>query len=120
MENRYDAQIGSSGDNARIGSGGNRAQIGSSGDGARIGSTGDGARIKSIGKNSVICCTGQDCCASAKIGSWITLAEWGVDGTKEYKPMCVKTVYVDGERIKEDTLYKLENGEFVEVENDND
>ena len=27
-----------------------------------------------------------------------------------------KAVQVDGEIIKEDTLYKLENGEFVEVE----
>ena len=27
-----------------------------------------------------------------------------------------KAVQVDGEKIKEDVLYKLENGEFVEVE----
>ena len=27
-----------------------------------------------------------------------------------------KAVQVDGEDIKEDVLYKLENGEFVEVE----
>ena len=31
-------------------------------------------------------------------------------------PICIKTVCVDGEIIKEDTFYKLENGEFVEVE----
>ena len=63
----------------------------------------------------MICCAGHGCYASAKIGSWITLAEWGVDETGEYKPLCVKTEYVDGERIKKDTLYKLENGKFVEV-----
>ena len=28
--------------------------------------------------------------------------------------MCVKTEFVDGERIKEDVWYKLVNGEFVE------
>ena len=33
-----------------------------------------------------------------------------------YTPVCVKTEQVDGERIKEDTFYKLENGKFVEVE----
>jgi len=109
------AQIGSSGDWAQIGSSGDFAQIGSSGDFAQIGSSGDCARIKSTGKNSVICCAGHGCCASAKIGSWITLAEWGKDESGEYKPLCVKTEYVDGERIKEDTLYKLENGKFVEV-----
>ena len=27
----------------------------------------------------------------------------------------IKTEYVDGKRIKEDTWYKLKNGEFVEV-----
>ena len=110
------ARIGSSGDSARIGSSGGCARIGSSGDCARIGSSGDCARIKSTGKNSVICCAGHGCCASAKIGSWITLAEWGEDESGEHKPLCVKTEYVDGERIKEDTMYKLENGEFVEVE----
>ena len=52
--------------------------------------------------------------ARAKIGSWITLAEWkDVDG--EYAPVCVKTERVDGERIKEDVWYKLIGGEFVEA-----
>jgi len=110
------AQIGSSGYSAQIGSSGDFAQIGSSGARALIGSSGYSARIKSTGKNSVICCAGHGCCASAKIGSWITLAEWGKDESGEYKPLCVKTEYVDGERIKENTLYKLKNGEFVEVE----
>ena len=90
-------------------------KISSRGGSARIGSSGDRAQIKSTGKNSVICCAGHGCCASAKIGSWITLAEWRIDNG-EWVPFFVKTEYVDGERIKEDTMYKLENGEFVEVE----
>ena len=110
-----DARIGASGDDARIGASGNWARIGASGNWARIGASGDDAQIKSTGKNSVICCAGHGCCASAKIGSWITLAEWGRDESGEYKPVCVKTEYVDGERIKENTLYKLENGEFEEA-----
>ena len=108
------AQIGSSGDCAQIGSSGNRAQIGSSGNRAQIGSSGDFAKIGSSGKNSVICCAGNCCKAKAKIGSWITLSEWKyVNG--EYTPVCVKTERVDGVRIKEDTYYNLENGEFVEA-----
>ena len=72
------------------------------------------AQIGSSGKNSVICCAGNGCKAKAKVGSWITLAEWeGING--EYTPVCVKTERVDGVRIKEDTYYKLENGEFVEA-----
>lgn len=97
-----------SGDCARIGSSGYSAQIGSSGNCARIGSSGE---------DSVICCAGHDCRAKAKKGSWITLSEWRYDNGKErIVPACVKTEYVDGERIKEDTYYKLENGEFVEME----
>ena len=110
------AQIGSSGDSAQIGSSGNSAQIGSSGNSAQIGSSGDFAQIGSSGKDCVICCAGHNSAVKAKKGSWITLAEWEYSKEKErYIPKCVKTEFVDGERIKEDTLYKLIDGEFVEV-----
>ena len=107
-------QIGSSGNGAQIGSSGDWAKIGSSGNGAKIGSSGNGAKIGSSGKNSVICCAGNGCEAKAKVGSWITLSEWKMINGK-YTPVCVKTERVDGVRIKGDTYYKLENGEFVEA-----
>ena len=122
------AQIGSSGDYAKIGSSGNYAQIGSSGDSAKIGSSGDSAKIgssgdyaqiSSEGKHSVICCSGSNCKAKAKKGSWITLSEWKYDeNEKQYIPVCVKTEFVDGEKIKEDTFYILKDGEFKEVINE--
>ena len=121
----YSARIGSSGDSSRIGSSGDSARIGSSGDSARIGSSGDSAqigssghyaRINCTGSDSVICCAGNGSVVKAPIGCWITLAEWKYDGAKQrYVPVCVKTEYVDGEKIKADTPYMLENGEFVEV-----
>ena len=111
------AQIGSSGNSARIGSSGNSARIGSSGDYARIGSSGYSARIGSSGEHAVICCAGANCAVKAKKGSWITLAEWKwSDAENANIPVCVKTVQVDGEKIKADTFYKLQNGEFKEVE----
>ena len=110
------AKIGSSGNSAQIGSSGDFARIGSSGDSAKIGSSGDFAQIGSSGKDCVICCAGHNSVVKAKKGSWITLAEWEYSEEKErYIPKCVKTEFVDGERIKEDTLYKLIDGEFVEV-----
>ena len=110
------AKIGSSGNFAQIGSSGNSAQIGSSGNSAQIGSSGNSAQIGSSGKDCVICCAGHNSVVKAKKGSWITLAEWEYSEEKErYIPKCVKTEFVDGERIKEDTLYKLIDGEFVEV-----
>lgn len=108
----------SSGDLAKIGSSGDSAQIGSSGDSAKIGSSGDYAKITSEGKKSVVMAAGFDSMAKAKIGSWITLAEWvrvNDDDKTIWKPKCVKTEYVDGEKIKEDTFYKLIDGEFKEV-----
>ena len=111
------AQIGSSGDYAKIGSSGYYAKIGSSGDYAQIGSSGNSAQIGSTGVDSVICCAGHGCTVKAKIGSWITLAEWEYSKEKGRSvPRCVKTEYVDGEKIKADTWYQLKNGEFVEAE----
>ena len=103
-------------DSAQIGSSGYSAQIGSSGDSAKIGSSGNSAQITSTGKHSVICCAGDRAIAKGKIGSWITLSEWKYDENEKYNiPICVKTEKIDGIKIKEDTFYKLKNGEFIEV-----
>ena len=122
------AKIGSSGDGAQIGSSGYDAQIGSSGDGAQIGSSGYGAKISSSGYGAKIDSTGEDCVimcaginsvAKASKGSWITLSEWSYsEGKQRYIPICVKTEFVDGEKIKADTYYSLKGGVFVEWIND--
>ena len=113
------AQIGSSGDGAQIGSSGNGAQIGSSGYGAKIGSSGNGAQIDSTGEDCVIMCAGINSVAKASKGSWITLSEWSYsEGKQRYIPICVKTEFVDGEKIKADTYYSLKGGVFVEWIND--
>ena len=110
------AKIGSIGDYAKIGSSGDYAKIGSSGDSAKIGSSGDYAKIDSTGEDSIIMCAGSGSRAKAKLGSWITLAEWKWSDEKNRNvPICVKTEYVDGNNIKADTWYQLKNGEFVEV-----
>ena len=112
----YSAKIGSSGCSAQIGSSGDYAQIGSSGDYAKIGSSGDYAQIYSTGEDSVVMCAGKESKAKAKVGSWITLTEWEWNDDKKRRvPLCVKTEYVDGNNIKADTWYQLQNGEFVEV-----
>ena len=91
-------------------------KISSKSNSARIGSSGYGARIASSGKHSVICCAGNNSIVKAKIGSWITLSEWKFsDEENAYIPICVKTEYVDGEKIKADVFYKLVNGKFEEV-----
>ena len=84
----------------------------------QIGSSGDYAPIDSTGEDSVIMCAGVRSVAKAKIGSWITLSEWKQDDRKgRLVPVCVKTERVDGIKIKPDTWYKLQDGEFVEATN---
>ena len=109
------AKIGSSGYNAKIGSSGNYAQIGSSGSSAKIGSSGDDAKISSSGDDCVIMCAGINSSAKAKIGSWITLAEWKYSEEKQRDiPFSVVTKQVDGIEIKEDVYYTLQDGKFKE------
>ena len=107
----------SSGNYAQIGSSGNYAKIGSSGYGAQIGSSGNGAKIDSTGESCVIMCAGINSVAKASKGSWITLSEWSYSDKKQrYIPVCVKTEFVDGKKIKADTYYKLEGGVFKEIQ----
>ena len=65
------------------------------------------------GESSLVSCRNGK--AKAGKNSVIVLTEWKwIDDV--WAPVHVKADVVDGERIKADTWYKLENGEFVEVE----
>ena len=112
----YGAKLASSGDYAQLASSGDGAKLASSGNCSQLASSGYGAQLASSGNDCVVCVAGIGSIAKAKVGSWITLSEWRYDReNRKIVPACVKTEQVDGERIKEDTFYKLENGEFVEV-----
>ena len=111
------AEINSEGKCAQIASSGHYAEINSKGKCAQIGSSGHFAKINSEGKYAVICCAGEESIAKGKIGSWITLSEWQFNEEEnDYILVCVKTEKIDGVKIKEDTYYRLINGEFTEVE----
>lgn len=92
---------------------------GSSGYSAQIGSSGDSAKIDISGSDSVGAAVGVGSTIRGAVGNWITLAEWAYDSNKcRCVPVCVKSAQIDGEIIKADVWYKLSDGEFVEVEND--
>ena len=117
LPSSYNAKISSSDYNARIGSSSDFAKIGSSGNHVQIGSSGDDAIIGSSGDDCVIMCAGINSSAKAKIGSWITLAEWKYSEEKQrYIPFSVVTKQVDGIEIKEDVYYTLQDGKFKESE----
>lgn len=115
LPSSYNAKISSSDYNAKIGSSSDYAQIGSSGYNVKIGSFGDDAKISSSGDDCVIMCAGINSSAKAKIGSWITLAEWKYSEEKQRDiPFSVVTKQVDGIEIKEDVYYTLQDGKFKE------
>ena len=97
----------------------NRAQLASSGDGAKLASSGDGAKLASSGDGAIVMSAGIEGKAKAKKGSWISIAEWKWDGEKNI-PACVKSAIIDGETLKEDTYYTVKDGEFVEIQGEDE
>lgn len=66
------------------------------------------------GASSIIVCR-NGCKAKGGKNSVIVFTEWDWRDD-DYVPICVKTVIVDGEKIKSDVFYRLRNGEVVEAE----
>ena len=67
------------------------------------------------GGKSCLISARNECVVKADLHSVIVLTQWEyIDD--EYKPICVKAGIVDGDRIKPNVWYRLENGEFVESE----
>ena len=65
------------------------------------------------GKNGLSVARGNDVRVKGGLGAILVIAE---EKTDNYDIVDWKAVVVDGEKIKADTWYKLENGELVEVE----
>lgn len=88
--------------------GGYRATL-AGGNGAKL-AGGNGAKL--AGGDGAILVAGRGSVAKAKKGSLIVLAERGKDGN--VCDFCAKIV--DGDEIKEDVFYRLDNGTLKEVE----
>ena len=113
----YNNQICANGKGSKIISDGGEGVIISTGDYSHIMATGYHTCIDSEGYKCRIIGEGLHNKIKAKKGSWITLVEWGLlddDGHSTIEN--VRTEYVDGINIKEDTWYEIKNGEFVETQ----
>ena len=86
------------------------------GDSSVASNTGDRSVAKTTGESCISCNLGIEGKASGKKGSWIIVVEWERDDECNWYPKNVKSVKVDGKKVKEDTLYALENGKLVEKE----
>jgi hypothetical protein len=65
--------------------------------------------------NSVAMGIGIDSMAAAVKGCWIVLAESKKDKKGKWNIVSIKSIQVDGKKIKENVFYKLKNGKFSEV-----
>ena len=81
------------------------------GDRSAATNTGDYSAASVEGKESVAMAIGYESKARGALGCWIVLSEWGKIDDKHHI-IDVKSVKVDGDKIKADTWYILENGEF--------
>ena len=80
--------------------------------------TGDRSVASNTGEKGIASSIGIEGKAKGSIGTWLVLAEWKLNNDYCWEVKEVKTAMVDGENIKADTLYQLNNGEFVEVEDE--
>ena len=109
------SQVATSGDYSKVATSGNSSKVATSGNYSQVATSGNYSKVAIDGEYSVGMCAGYDCKIKGKKGNWITLAEWKYsDEVDNYIPVCVRSIQIDGETIKEDTYYKLEDGEFVE------
>ena len=74
--------------------------------------TGNYSAAKVEGKESIAIVTGKDSKACGALGCWLVLTE----RDERNVIIEVKAVRVDGETIKENTWYKLKDGQIIETE----
>lgn len=86
------------------------------GDQGAASATGDRGAASATGKAGVALAAGYECKAMGALGCAICCVERGEWDGNTYPIIAVKAAIVDGEKIKANTWYRLQNGEFVEVE----
>ena len=67
------------------------------------------------GEANIAVAWGKNNKCKGSIGSFLVLSEWGEWDGNKYPFICAKMVVVDGEKIKADTFYMLQDGEIVEA-----
>ena len=96
---------------------GDRSASTNTGDRSASTNTGDFSASIVEGKDSVAIAFGVDSKAKGALGCYIALAEWK-HTNNGFVLKDFQSVKVDDVKIKADTFYKLQNGEFVEAENE--
>ena len=114
----YSSVASNTGDRSVASNTGDRSVASNTGDSSVASNTGYSSVASNTGKKGIASSIGIEGKAKGSIGTWLVLAEWKVNDDYRWEVKEVKTAIVDGENIKADTLYQLNNGKFVEVEDE--
>ena len=112
----YMSVASNSGDRSVASNSGNRSVASNSGDYSVASNSGDDSVAEVTGKNGVAVGWGRNNQCKGSLGCYLVLSEWGEWDGEEYHLLNAKIVKVDGESIKADTHYALENGEIIEIQ----
>ena len=104
-----------SGDESTAATSGDRSTAATSGDESTAATSGDESTAIVEGEDSVAIALGARSKAKGALGCWLILAEWEENDDGMYRKD-VKCFKVDGEIIKADMFYMLEDGEAVLVD----
>ena len=115
----YSSVASNTGNSSVASNTGNSSVASNTGDRSVASNTGYRSVASNTGKGGIASSLGIESRAKGNLGTWLVLAEWVLNEDKyEYEVVQVKTVKVDGKRIKANTLYELINGKFKEVKED--
>ncbi len=114
----YQSAATNTGDYSAATNTGNKSAATNTGNKSVATNTGDYSAATVEGNESIACALGMQAKAKGKIGCWIVLAEWEEVGFCDKKLKQVKAFEIDGEIIKEDIFYVLENGQAIEFKED--
>ena len=103
------------GDQGAASATGDQGAASATGDQGAASATGYQGAASATGKAGVALAAGYECKAKGALGCAICCVERGKWDGNTYPIIAVKAAIVDGEKIKADTWYRLENGEFMEV-----
>ena len=94
---------------------GNRGAASATGYQGAASATGNLGAASATGKSGVALAAGVDCKAKGALGCAICCVERGEWDGETYPIIAIKAAIVDGDSIKPDTWYMLQNGEFTDV-----
>ena len=97
---------------AAVNSGDSSAAVNSGYSSAAVNS-GDRSAAEVTGKHSIACGFGIENKAKGSLGCWLVLTEWVHEGEWQIKNL--KSVKVDGKKIKADTWYMLKDNKIIEA-----